>query len=55
MPTGTLGAVIEFLDLSQGAMEAGDRVSHGGVEFIVLEADQTRVVRVRAEKTGEGA
>ena len=25
MPTGTLGAVIEFLDLSQGAMEAGDR------------------------------
>jgi CBS domain containing-hemolysin-like protein len=35
--------------------EAGDRVSHGGVEFIVLEADQTRVVRVRAEKTGEGA
>ena len=27
MPTGTLGAVIEFLDLSQGAMEVGDRVS----------------------------
>ena len=34
--------------------EAGDRVSHGGVEFIVLEADQTRVVRVRAEKIEEG-
>jgi len=34
--------------------EAGDRVSHGGVEFIVLEADQTRVVRVRAEKIEKG-
>jgi CBS domain containing-hemolysin-like protein len=35
--------------------EVGGKVVYGGVEFTVLEAENTRVVRVRAELKGEGA
>jgi len=35
--------------------KVGERVSHDDVEFTVIDADQTRVVQVRAQRIGEGS
>lgn len=35
--------------------KVGERVSHDDVEFTVIDADQTRVVQVRAQRIGGGA
>lgn len=49
--TNTLGGLV-FATLGQVPV-AGEKVRCGTIEFTVLEMDNTRVIRVRAEKTEE--